>query len=171
MNLAMLEELYAKQQIQEQLDYWTRGADRNDIELMMVAFHPGAHINYGFFDGTVEDFLPWVMKFHSEDLVSTTHTISSLIVNLDGEQARSESRVECCLRFPQPSGGMLDLLLAGRYLDKWERRAGKWRIVDRVAMTDHYRTLRVEQDPSLDHLVKAPIAGKRSKDDLSYQYV
>jgi hypothetical protein len=168
---ALFHELLSKHQVQEQLNHWTRGADRIDIDEMRSAFHPNAHIDYGFFDGTVEEFLPWVVRFHSEDLVSTTHTISSVLVKVSGETAGSESRVECCLRFRHPSGGELDLLLAGRYLDKWERREGVWRIADRTALVDHYRTLLVERDAMVEDLVKAPIAGKRSKDDLSYQYV
>ena len=167
---ALLDEVLSKQQMQEQLHRWTRGADRIDVEQMQSAFHPGANVNYGYSNGPVEEFLPWVVKFHSEDLVSTTHTIGNVLIRLDGELAWSEARVECCLRY-QGKAGLSDLLLVGRYLDKWERRAGMWRIYDRTAVVDRYKTERVIQDAEVDPWIKGPALGLRTKADLSYQYV
>jgi hypothetical protein len=73
------EELYAKLKIHEQLHRWTRGADRNDLEIMRSVFHPGANINYGYRNGPVEEFLPWVIKFHNEDILSSSHIIFNVL--------------------------------------------------------------------------------------------
>jgi hypothetical protein len=167
----LLDEVIAKQQITDALLRWTRGADRIDLEVMQSAFHPKANINYGYTNGPVEEFLPWVVKFHTEELVSTSHQIFNLLIEVEGEKASSEAGVDCRLRY-RGKRGLTDLLVLARYLDRWERRAGQWKIVDRVSVVDSYRTVLVEQDPEVDPWVKPPLAqGRRDLSDLSYQYI
>ena len=166
----LVDEIHSKQQIEEQLHRWTRGADRIDIEQMQSAFHPGANINYGYSNGPVEEFLPWVVKFHTEDLVWSSHLIVNLLIRLDGERATSEAGVDVCLRY-KGKEGLSDLIVAGRYLDRWERRDGIWRISDRTTLLDRYRTQRVEQSPEADPWVNDVTMGLRTKEDLSYLYV
>jgi hypothetical protein len=124
-----LEEMYSKLKIEEQLHLWTRGADRIDLQVMRSVFHPKANINYGYTNGPVEEFLPWVVKFHTEDLVSSCHIIFNLLIRLDGDAAFSEAGVDCRLRYRRGQE-LLDFFSLARYLDKWERRSGVWGIVD-----------------------------------------
>ncbi|HKT72552.1 MAG TPA: nuclear transport factor 2 family protein [Steroidobacteraceae bacterium] len=166
----IVDEVRSRQQIQDQLHTWTRGADRIDLELMQSAFHPGANINYGYSNGPVEEFLPWVVKFHSEDLVATSHVIGNVLVKLDGEQATSEAGVYCCLRY-KGREGLGDLIVAGRYVDKWARRSGVWRIFDRTSILDWYRTQEVIRSSEVDPWVKQVTEGLRSRADISYRYV
>jgi hypothetical protein len=166
----MLDELYSKQQIQEPLHRWTRGADRIDHELMKSVFHPRANINYGYTNGPVEEFLPWVVKFHSEDLVSTSHIIFNLLIKLDGDIAHSEAGVDCRLRHTGKNG-LSEFLCVARYLDTRERRNGVWKIIDRVSVLDRYKTERVHQDSEVDPWVKELTKGRRDQGDASYRYV
>ena len=165
-----LDQVWSKLEITDCIHRWTRGADRIDIEVMRSAFHPGANINYGYSNGPVEEFLPWVVKFHSEDLVTTSHMIFNLIIELDGDRARSEAGVDCKLRYRDPDG-LADLLVMGRYLDNWERRDQGWRIADRTAMLDSYRTVRVEQSSHVDPWITGPAYGQHSLEDISYKYI
>ncbi|HKQ84285.1 MAG TPA: nuclear transport factor 2 family protein [Steroidobacteraceae bacterium] len=167
---AALDEVISKHQIEETLHRWTRGADRIDLSVMQSAFHPQANINYGYSNGPVEEFLPWVVKFHTEDLVTTSHQIFNLLIELDGDTARSEAGVDCRLRY-RGKKGLSDLLVLARYLDRWERRAGLWKIVDRVSVVDSYKTVAVEQDPEVDPWVKEVTQGRTDQSDLSYQYI
>jgi hypothetical protein len=166
----ILDQIRSRQQIEEQLHRWARGADRIDIEEMQSVFHPKANINYGYSNGPVEEFLPWVVKFHSEELVWTSHWIVNLLIKFEENKAHSEAGVDCCLRY-KGKDGLADLIVAGRYLDRWERRDGEWRIIDRTSVLDRYRTSRVEQSAEADPWVKKVNMGVRTKDDLSYHYV
>ena len=118
----------------------------------------------------MEEFLPWVVKFHSEDLSATEHTIGNVLIRIEEEDAYSEARVDVCLRLKGESG-FTDLILAGRYLDKWQRRDGVWRIYDRIALVDFYRTHPVVQDAASKNIMEKAIFGSRDNQDLSYKYV
>jgi hypothetical protein len=166
----LVDEIRSRQQIEEQLHRWARGADRIDIEQMQSVFHSKANINYGYSNGPVEEFLPWVVKFHTEDLVWTSHWVVNPLIKLDKNCATSEAGVNCCLRY-KGKEGLFDLIVAGRYLDKWERRDGTWRIYDRMSTLDRYRTTRIEQSREADLWVKKVTEGLRHKDDLSYRYI
>jgi hypothetical protein len=129
---SFMDETRSRQQIEQQLHQWSRGADRIDMELMLSVFHPNANINYGIFNGPAEDFLSWVVKFHTEDLVSTSHNILNVLVRFDKERAYSESVVDCRLRY-KSTQGLSDLIISGRYLDKWPSVAlVGWRCVEGV---------------------------------------
>ena len=164
------DEYNSKLQIQEQLHRWSRGADRIDLDIMRSVFHPSANINYGYTNGPVEEFLPWVVKFHTEDLVSSAHIIFNTIIEVHGDLAHSEAGVDCRLRYMNENG-LSEFTSLARYLDKWERREGDWRIIDRVSVLDCYKTENIQQDPGVDSWVKELSKGQRNQGDLSYQYV
>ncbi|HJP67352.1 MAG TPA: nuclear transport factor 2 family protein, partial [Sphingomicrobium sp.] len=162
------EELYNKFKIQEQLHRWSRGADRNDTDVMNSVFHPDANINYKYRTGTVGEFIPWVFEFHLT-LVATAHILFNLLIRLDGENAYSEVGVDCRIRYEGESG-LTDFSSLARYLDRWERRNGVWKIIDRVSVLDSYGTLPVQQAPEIAHWADLTL-GSRSKDDPSYHYI
>ena len=60
-----------------------------------------------------------------------------------------------------------DLFIAGRYVDRYERRGGVWKIVFRSELVDWSRN-----DPASDSFLKAStesLLGARGADDLSSQ--
>jgi hypothetical protein len=50
-----------------------------------------------------------------------------------------ESYFQAFHKVKQPKGGYLEYILAGRYLDRMERRNGEWKIAHRVVACDWNR--------------------------------
>jgi hypothetical protein len=132
------DDLMAQQEIRDVLIRYTRGVDRMDLELVQSCYWPGAHDDHGAFQGTVEEFLKWleVLRYFE----STMHFIGNQLVELDGDTARAESYcVAYHRRGAQDGEEGYDLVLGLRYVDRMERRDGKWRIADRRCAFDWSR--------------------------------
>lgn len=166
----ILHEVHARLQIEDHMHRWARGADRNDRDLMLSVFHAGAAVDYGTYRGPVEKFVDWVMKMHTEDLTHTRHKIFNMLIELEGDSATSEAGVDCTLGFIGRNGRS-ELLLLGRYLDRWEKRDGVWKIAHRRSAVDSYRVVTVQTSDEIEPLVKGTNAGLRSSDDISYEYI
>jgi hypothetical protein len=164
---ALLAELDARRQIHDALQRLSRGIDRNDREAILSAYHPGAHDDHGEFKGPPEGFADYVDMFHRERFVSTTHFLGNELVAVEGDQATSETYVLAVLRFAR-DGELFDITGIGRYLDRWERRDGVWRITERTTVVDSDRIDRVamrNEGPLAEMLSK----GTSSRTDPSYR--
>jgi hypothetical protein len=120
-----LEELVAKQAITEQLHRYCHGLDRFDRQQADI-WHPGGTASYaGIFEGTGAGFLDWVWPVH-EGFEATSHQVTNILIELDGDRATSETYVTVCLR-----GADVDIVDRGRYHDTWSFRDGTWAIDQR----------------------------------------
>jgi hypothetical protein len=79
---------------------------------------------------------------------------------LDGDVATSESYDHVTLRRVGEDGRCIDSRNLGRYVDRWERRAGEWRIIERVDLHDF--------DQSGPSAGEFPTTGRRDRLDASY---
>lgn len=155
-----LEQLLAKQAITERLHDYARAMDRMDDELGYSVFHADAVADYGtMYQGSGHGFIAFVHAAHAQ-LLAHTHQLGSLSIAVDGERAVSETYVTATLRGRAPDGSLFDIRSCGRYLDRWQRRAGHWAISARqyvheidartpVRHADHETTGRRDRsDPS-----------------------
>ena len=151
------------------VNIYCRAADRQDHQLMRSLYHEDALDDHGsFFQGLAMDFIdklpeiqaPMEILHHS----TTTHNIE-----LDGDKAEGEVYVIAFHRVATETHS-IDLLIGGRYLDKYERRDDVWKFSHRAALAD-WATV---QDPSsvdLDHpLVSGALIGRRDNTDPSYKF-
>ncbi len=111
-----------------------RAIDRCDAALLATLFHPDATDDHGMFAGTAADFVAWVMPVLGT-MKRTQHLIGQVLVELDGNRAASESYFIAHHTLDGPDGEIL-MLAAGRYLDRFERRDGVWKIARRHAVYD-----------------------------------
>jgi hypothetical protein len=156
-------ELLDKQEIQETLLRYCRAIDRHDEELLRSVYHPGAIDNHGIQNGTASDFIAWAMRtLHPND--RTTHLISNVMIELHGNTAHSECYFLTVVR-RQIQGTFIDVTIAGRYLDLFERRGGQWKIARRQVVMDWNRIDPVERSVTLGQFV----VGQRSREDLVYK--
>ena len=115
-----LEVLVAKQAITEALHRYCHGLDRFDRGQADI-WHPGGTASYeGIFEGTGAGFLDWVWPVH-ETFERTSHQVTNILIDVDGDGATSETYVTVCLR-----GTDADIVGRGRYHDTWSRREGRW---------------------------------------------
>lgn len=125
-----LDVLAAKQAITEQLHRYCHGLDRFD-RAMADIWHPGGTASYGgIFEGTGAGFLDWVWPVH-EGFETTSHQVTNILIEVDGDRATSETYVTVCLRSTDA-----DIVDRGRYSDTWSFRDGRWGIDARTFTDD-----------------------------------
>lgn len=126
-----LEQLAAKQAITEVLHRYCHALDRMDRAVAATVWHPGGTASYaGIFEGTGEGFLDWVFEVHA-GFEATSHQVTDILIELDGDRATSETYVTASLRSADA-----DIVDRGRYSDVWSRRDGIWAIDERRFTSD-----------------------------------
>jgi hypothetical protein len=111
---------------------YCRGVDRLDEALMKSAYWPEATDDHGVYVGDAMTFVEHCMVSHLR-WRSTSHCIFNHSIELepDGVHARGEMyNVTYLFRKDED---VLDTW-HGRYLDRYERRGGEWRIRERVCV-------------------------------------
>jgi hypothetical protein len=160
-----LSELLAKQAITEVIHRYCRGIDRMDRELTRSCWHVGGTADYGahIHQGTGDSFVEWVWPVHEQGFSAHSHQITNVLIEVDpgGERAVSEAYVTVTLRTRDGD----DIVDRGRYLDRWERRDGRWAIAHRRHVSDVGSVYR----PVADAGGGAPSAARRGRDDPSYE--
>lgn len=159
-NDASVQVLLDKQAIAEVLYRYARSMDRLDRELGYSVFWPEAVADYGvMFQGSGSGFIDMVMEAHL-GFLSHSHQLSNILVTVDGDRATSETYGDVTLRRAGEDGGYVDIRNMGRYVDRWERRDGEWRIIDRKYLHDFDET-----NPSGGDYATT---GRRDRTDPSY---
>ena len=152
-----------KQQIHEVMMRYCRAVDRMDEELLRSVYHPDATDNHGLFNGKAADFVPWCMKQLREAYTATQHVVANELIEVHGDHAYCEFYFVAYHRYER-KGEPRHMTAGGRYVDRFERRNGDWRIAERTVVVDWQRVDRVhEPDASMLTL------GIRSRQDLAYR--
>ena len=133
-----LTELADRLAIAETLALYCRGIDRCDPQQLAAAFTPQAVIDYGDGARPVADVIPGLMAGLGAMRV-TQHNISNTVIRIDGEQARAETNCVALHIIPGPEGET-ELVVGGRYLDRLEKREGRWLIAERLYVMDWNRS-------------------------------
>jgi hypothetical protein len=122
-----------RQAIQDCLMRYSRGVDRLDRELILSCYHPDAIDDHGVFIGAPEEFADWVIPMHTTTHVIHQHAIFNVHVDLDGDVAHTESYY---MFVGLNREGTPLAMSGGRYLDRFEKRDGRWAIAARVCVRD-----------------------------------
>jgi len=143
---------------------YCRGVDRLDEDLVRSCYHPDASDEHGSFSGDVEAYIAWSFRL-LRGYDATMHFIGNQLVELRGDVARAESYG---VAYHRKEGGEArqNLTTGFRFVDRFERRDGEWRIARRVATTEWARVERSQDRwPIPDHLR----GGSRDRNDPIYQ--
>lgn len=127
-----LRRLLDKEEIREACLRYTRGVDRHDDDLACAAYHPGAIDDHGHFIGPSDAFIPNVGEVHASHWTVHQHYITNQTIDLDGDVAHVETYYLAALK---RKDGTVDLA-GGRYVDRFERRDGRWAIADRACLVE-----------------------------------
>lgn len=166
-----IQALLDKQEITDLMYSYARGIDRSEENLVRSVFHPDASIDFGpgIFQGSVTDFVTWALDVRGH-MKATHHMIGNVRVDLRGDVALAESYFLTWHRLDK-STGKEDFILAGRYLDKLERRpggaSGVWKIAHRKQVKDWTRTTPVAE--LFYHLNPDALWAHHGRQDPSYQ--
>ncbi len=153
-------ELADRQAISDCLLRYCRGVDRLDAELMLSAYHPDAVDDHGYVVLGAKGFVDWAQNYHREHQIAHHHVITNSSVDLQGDVAHAETYyLFICKNREAP-----DTLSFGRYIDRLEKRDGRWAIARRVCVTEAINHLL----PSERRTAAPPHLVDRSPADISY---
>jgi hypothetical protein len=122
-------------EICEVLARYARAVDRLDLELLRACYHPDAHEDRGRYAGGLDGFVEWIERT-LRPMEATWHLVGLPLIETRGVDA---AHVESyCLGIQylhgETEGALRVNQVPCRYVDRFERRAGRWRIASRVAV-------------------------------------
>jgi hypothetical protein len=130
-----VQQLWDREQIRQVIYRERRGADRADAELRKTCFHADAVVNNGLFSGPASEYIAWAMTDDNPSFQITTHLVGNILIELDGDEARSESYL-LAVHVGHDASGEYHDLMGTRYFDRHRRDDGDWKIVDRLVIID-----------------------------------
>jgi hypothetical protein len=130
-----LAELLAERDIRAVVLRYARGIDRLDLELVRSCYWPEATDVHGPFTGTRDEFVDWVGPLLQRQTM-TMHHLANVLIDLSGDVAAVET-YGVAYHAGGKAGDLRWNYAAGfRYVDRFERRDGEWRIADRVTVVE-----------------------------------
>jgi hypothetical protein len=132
-----VQEMLDKAAIREVLWRYCRGVDRRDPDIVSSCYHPDAHddhVGHVYTGGSVgQGLVDWM----NEIMVKTSHNITTNTIEVDGDSAGSESYTTS-MHVTKGQGGAEDRLMlsVARYVDRFERRDGAWKISSRLVVPE-----------------------------------
>lgn len=130
-----VQQLLDKAAIREVLWRYCRGVDRRDVELLSSCYHPDAYDDHMGNVYTGETVGQGLVDWMDDVMVKTTHNITTNNIEVDGDVAGSESYTTS-MHIMKGDDGPRTLLSVARYVDRFERRAGHWRIASRLVVAE-----------------------------------
>lgn len=130
--------LLAKQDIYELSCNYMRGLDRLDEALLVSVFFPDAWCDYGFTEGSPAEFAHYAITALTSH-ASNQHMIGNVLIDVEGDEAFGEVYFHAYHKVMGESG-FEDIIIAGRYLDRYEKRESIWKLAYRSERVDWSRT-------------------------------
>jgi hypothetical protein len=165
-----IDELVAREEIRDVVKRLARGTDRLDAELIESCYHPDGFDDHNVFRGSGTEFAQWVLDT-LDVFDATMHFVGDPHVRLDGDVAHVDTYcVAHHLSKPDSAGKADDMVLGLRYVDRFERRGGRWLIAKRVCAFDWvYRIAFNASDRSW--FAEDFTVGRRDRTDIAYDGV
>ncbi|WP_238012169.1 nuclear transport factor 2 family protein [Dactylosporangium sp. AC04546] len=134
----MVERLADRLAIHECLYRYARSVDRLDYEGIAACYFDDAIDTHGSYTGTAVGLVEDIRSRH-QVIDSAQHFVTNVIIEFDGDNlAFVESYCIAFLRM-RPEDGQArqaERVSRCRYVDRFERRDGRWAIADRVVVFD-----------------------------------
>ena len=135
---ARLRVLEDTQEIRELMMRYARGIDRGDADLVASVFHPDAVNNLGsvpLIGAEAGKRLTAGRKQSQERKQMGQHFIGNELIEVQGDTAFAEHYFMSYM-ISEKDGDEYTRTRAGRYLDRLERREGKWKVAFRMVVDD-----------------------------------
>lgn len=130
-------------EIQHRIHQFCRAVDRLDLEELREVFHPDAHDDHGVFKGSPDGFIAWARGRHETVAYSSHHMTNVYIEFVEENEAFAETYFFIWQSVTPAASIMADssdddspyeMISSGRYVDRFTRRDGRWRIQTRTVV-------------------------------------
>ncbi len=156
-------EMGDREAIRDCLYRYSRGVDRCDEDMLRSAYWDDAVDDHVLFEGNREELIAWILP-SLRGMVQSQHAINNILIRLHGDSADVESYYYGYHRLDY-GGKLIDSIQSGRYLDRFERRNGEWRIARRKVVVDWFRDYPDAADWDIGPLgQKIPFGGRHPQD-------
>ncbi len=135
---AKLDEALSKVAIHELAMTYCRGVDRADKALLASIFSEDSTVISGVVNGTGAEFAETICEFVQGNLDFCFHSVANEWIEVSGDEAVGEHYIIAMV-----SAGGTDTMTGGRYIDRYVRTDGTWKIKERTFVVDWDRS-----DPS-----------------------
>lgn len=140
-----------------------RGVDRYDGALLAESIWPDAVIDMGGDKPISGEAFVAAIKAPTKPRPGRMHIVSNQRIGLEDDRAAAESQIISCQDSFQ-DGVRKTRIRAGRYLDRFERRGGKWKLSARTMVDEWGRIDAIDEVPAQGRHLGGP-----APSDLSCQ--
>ena len=164
-----LQEMLDEYQLRTLVNAYCRAVDRGHLESLREMYHPDAEDSHGAFSaGSADDFIGRLAAARPY-LRSMQHHVTTVNFAIEGDTAEGE--IYTVATHTLVAGDRdVDVVVGGRYLDRYAKRDGSWKFTARAIVTDWARV----DDPSpvrFDHPITADTPrGRADGDDPSWGF-
>jgi len=153
-------DMVTRQALRDLVATMARATDRADPDLMLSVMHPDAVMASGL-DGVGADYARALTEMVRAHLARCFHSIGTQYFEVDGDRAAGESYV---VAYSLAAGETpQETLTGGRYLDRFERRGGAWKLASRQFVQDWATSRPADREP-------AGLGGGYAPDDPSVAF-
>ncbi|HWF01647.1 MAG TPA: nuclear transport factor 2 family protein [Caulobacteraceae bacterium] len=168
-DIELLRELQAEREICAVMARYFRANDRLQLDELAEAYHPDAYDDHGSYKGGVAGLIEWIRTRH-QTIEQSMHLAGRPFIELENDRARVETY---CVLTQHERTGCINLATERpayrrftfglRYIDRFERRDGLWKIAHRVVVWEW-------ADEAIGDLTMPAswVAAERSRDDVVY---
>jgi hypothetical protein len=163
---AQVQDLMDRKAIYECLQRTSRGNDRFDKDLIVSGYHEDGVHELGAKQISGQEYGDHANHAHGAICDVNLHNLTMHSCDIDGDVAHCESYV---IGLFTDKGAQMSRMLAGRYIDRLEKRNGEWRIALRRATVE----VVLEGAAKLPNGLTPPgtgyLKGNRDRTDPSYE--
>ena len=143
-----IRDLAARRDIHKAIMRYMRGQDRLDAALQRSAFHDDADLDCGLYRGGPDGYTEFAQGTLAA-FGASQHLIGQVDLEVDAEAGHATGEVYFLAWHRQIDGDEpRDLLMAGRYIDEYSCKDGRWAIQRRRELIDWTR-----YDPASDQIM------------------
>jgi len=154
----MIDLMLAEREIRNIAHTCSHYVDRGNIPALRELFHPDAIAEYGFNKSkTVDEFLEH-FTIQRPQLSGVQHHVTTVAIKVDGDYAEAENYAIAHCNIEEDDG-LKTFVIGGRYLDKYERRDGVWKISHRLGLEDWSVKVTAPPKRSNELVGQIPIGG------------
>ncbi|WP_242128981.1 nuclear transport factor 2 family protein [Sphingobium sp. Sx8-8] len=159
-------DLVARREILKAIHAYMRGQDRLDPALQLSAFHADADADCGLLRGGPTAYTDFAQGLLAQ-MKASQHLVGQVDLDVDVDAGTATGEVYFFAWHRVGESGELgeagDLMMAGRYIDDYMLKDGKWAIQRRRELIDWAR-----QDPATDGIlqeqVQIHLSGRKGED-------